>query len=449
MTEPVRFNLRSIETWTQPFDATGQVKHLPAVLLLMLVGFALFVITIWSALVLGFTVAAPTPPKGWGAGLDANGPGPGDYEAAVGRRKPIAAYFAEIGVAKDSTVPMVNFSVATANFGGIYTENRGGLNPWIGSVSADAARLQVEAGARAIVLDVWPDPADTSRAVVASMLDMRSSDVLKRWKSSWGLGDGLTGNYSNWQLLTRNVVPVGDVLAAAIQSAFQSGAGQQNGDPFFVILNLHGPMTAAYLNSLGATVRQALGTYAMPSQWGHAANQSMLCTAPVSEFMGQAFVIVNPDIAVGPVGGTPRPSPILGPNAPRPIRAPNAPQFIRQFMATAMGEVANAIQTTPGSIVYEPGSTGSLTAASQPNCTPGGDAITPTEAGFCVIQPSIGGASTDNSQLFTSQSFEDCVGTGAQFVAMNLFSPNGGDSELKNFFKPDYFGTYSFRRTRV
>ena len=435
--------LSSFDTWFHPFDdSTGHIKHMPAVLVLYFSLFVLFVVTLFCATALGKACITPPPMKGWGGGSN----GPGDYEQAVGKRKSLSAYLSVRGVSGDTSVPMVNFSVATANFGGIYTENMGFLNPWIGTVSPDAARLQVEGGARAIVLDVWPNPADNSQAVVASMVDMRANPVLNTWMNSWGLGKGLTGSFSNWQRLTRNVAPVGDVLAAAIDGAFQSGAGQQNSDPFFVLLNLHGPMTVPYLNRLGTIVQQALGEYAMPSQWGRAANQAMICKAPVSEFMGQAFLIVNPDIAtslgMGTTVGT------LNASKPRPLTAPNASQFIRQFMTTTMGEVTNAIQSTTGSIRFEPGDTGALTAATQPNCVVGGDSITPTEAGFCVVQPSIGGASTDNTSLFTKGSFISCLQTGAQFVAVNLFSPNSSDSTLSDFFDPLLFGTYSFLMTR-
>jgi len=332
------------------------------------------------------TYVTPSHPKG-GNGRD--------YEALKGNRKSLV-------LTEDA--PMVQFSVATANFGGIFTEN----GPWIGTVHPEAARLQVEAGARAIVLDVWPDTADPTRPMVCAMVG--------------------TGHYSNWKRATRNALPVGEILNAAILAAFDT---PQASDPFFVILKLHGHMTAEYLNTLGDIVGSSIAGHAMPSAWNKAANQSALCSATFSEFMGQAFVIVIPD---SDGIGTSAVYNLLGKSTP------SYAAFLKTFMNTRMGEVTNAIERAPNTILFEPSNIGALTVANQPPCNNTEDQLTLPQAGFCLVQPPIGGTTTNNDLLFKANSWKAC--SIAQFVAVNLFSPS--DSQLDAFFET--FGTVSFKR---
>jgi hypothetical protein len=171
-----------------------------------------------------------------------------DWETLSSARKPLSDLSGAI-----LQQPIINFKIATAAFGGIYTEeSRNGLNPYIGTVDPEAARLQVLAGARAIIFDIWPDPANPSQPVVCAMKDLGND----WWVNKGGLDRGV-GRYSNWKMVTRNKVPVAQMLDAAVSTAF--GQGNQQTDPFFLILKLHGAMTVPYLNTLGTQVAGALG----------------------------------------------------------------------------------------------------------------------------------------------------------------------------------------------
>jgi hypothetical protein len=365
------------------------------------------------------TTRTPTPLTGWGTH---------DYDAEKGARASLAAYLQENTI--PDTTPMVQFSVATANFGGIFTEDMGSTNPWLGTVSPEAARLQVEAGARAMVLDVWPDPADRTRPVVCAMLDTQEW-FAQRWWVSQGLNRGV-GRYSNWQMLTRNKVPVGDILKAAVTAAFSGSPGPQNTDPFFIILKLHGAMTVDYLNRLGDTVIQAIGGHAMSTEYNKAGNQRNLCTAPVKDFLSKAFVIVIPDIQTG-YNSLPNTN--------------TYPGFTTQFMTTRLADATNVLEQGPNQVWFEPGSASTISTPTQPNCQLGGPQLTPAQAGFCVIQPSIGGQSTRNEDLFASNSYSSCLKSGAQFVAINLFSPKSSDAPLEQtYFTPSWFGKYSWKK---
>lgn len=361
------------------------------------------------------TISTPTPPIGWNDR---------DYDADRIKRQSLQQY-ATANTIPDST-PMVKFSVATANFGGIFTED---VDPWVGSVSPEAARLQVDAGARAVVFDIWPDPADPTAPIVAAMTDTSEWGAMSWWRDH-GLGKGV-GKYSNWQKLTRNSAPLGDILKSATTSAFQGPAGTQNGDPFFLILNLHGAMTPAYLTRLARIVSDAVGANNMGADWVRAKGQKNLCSEPYTTFLNKAFVIVCPDIDPGYNS------------------LPNTntwDEFATQFLASDMGEVTNALERGPNTIHFSPSGISALKTANQANCVLGGPSITLPAAGFCVVQPSTGGQTTVNDQLYKANSYADCAASGAQFVAVNLFSPKKDDGALISFFDPAQFGTYSFKK---
>jgi hypothetical protein len=251
------------------------------------------------------------------------------------------------------------------------------------------------------------------------------------WTNTGGLTDGV-GAYSNWQQLTRNCLPAEEILSTLISTAFDgTGTSQQTGDPFFLILRLHGGMTVDYLNRLGASVSSAIGGHAMGAEWSRFNNQTKICTEPVSSFMSKVFVIVSPDIS---------PNYNILPN----INSYTG--FIPVFAKTTLGEVTNALEQSANSIVVTPGNLATLTTPSQNNSACGGiSGQQPlTRTGFTVVQPSIGSATTNNDSLFKGSNYSDCLASGAQFVAVNLFSNNSSDSVLSNFFKTT-FGTYSFK----
>jgi len=379
-----------------------------------------FIICICCAAALGYTKTTPSPPTGSIYR---------DYEALQGNRKSLQDYCNTHNIKIDEA-PMVSFNVATANFGGIFTETQTLMNPWTGSVNAAAVRLQVEGGARAVVFDIWPDPVDSAKPVICAMTDHREFWYARWWRSN-GLARG-TSNFSNWRLQTRNTLPVGEVLQTAVTAAFDSAPGTQNTDPFFMILNLHGAMTVPYLNRLGSTVETALQGYGMASQYANAGQQDKLCNAPVSHFMNRVFVIVVPDTndAFYSLPGI-----------------SNGPKFVEALKQTKMGQVMNAVQDSTHQIAFESGSLAQVQKPSQPNCvSAGGALLTPAQAGFCLVQPSIGGATTDNATAYANTSWTACQQAGAQFVAVNMFDPNSTDAVMSQFYDARNFDTYSFRR---
>lgn len=391
--------------------------------ILLFVLIAIVFICVFASMI-GLTRVAPAAPKGWNNYRD--------YDADQNTRGSLTDLIntGTSGITLDT--PMVQLSVATANYGGIFTEAGTLLNPWNGRVDPEAVRLQIEAGARAVIFDIWPDPENPAIPVVCTMKDMNEFGTLGWWRGH-GLSKGV-GQYSNWQLLTRNKVPATDMINMACSTAFGAMAPNvQTSDPFFLILRLHGAMTKDYLNYLGAAVKAALGTHRMPTQWDKMQNQSALCSAKVSDFMQRGFVIVSPDIQSGYNS------------------LPNTntwDSFATQYATTTMGEVTNVLESSPNSVFFGLGNLDAIASATRSSCAAGGPAQTPAQAGFCIVQPTVGSIVVNNDDQIGKDNFQKARQVGAQMVAVNYFSTEsaGSSSVLSAVFDPALFGKYSFKK---
>jgi hypothetical protein len=412
--------------------------HIISIIVHFLIAFIVLVIIVSVSTLLSNTRVTPSPPTGYGSI---------DYEANQGTRKEFntmitsASNPAPLNPAPttypDST-PMSLFQVATANFGGIFTEPNNSLNPWLGSVNTAAVTLQVQAGARAVIFDVWPDPSNPGSPIVASMMDVQQWYYQRQWASPGNMNKGV-GRYSNWNLLTRNTAPLSDILTAATNAAFNGPASQQNSDPFFIILNLHGAMTAAYLNLIGTSITSAVGGHAMGSEWTLSANNnSLFQTAPVSNFStggGRAFVIAIPDIQTDGYYSLPGVDTLQGfLNAVLPSSTATNFNLYASFI-----NAVNLIPSATSQLLYTPDALSTVKTVVQPSSTG-----TPV----AIIQPSIGAQVTDNDPLFgiSSTSYTECMNSKAQFVGINLFTSNATDSAMGTYLDTtNGFGTYSFK----
>jgi hypothetical protein len=358
---------------------------------------------------------APVYPLGWPSGTN--------YDALVTSRKSLADYLAayQPAAADPTKVPMRYLTVATAAYGGIFTEAMSPpFYPFVGTVDPEAARLQVEGGARAIILDIWPDPSNRTIPVVCAMMDTSINSSQNWWVNSGGLDKGV-GRYSNWQLVTRNKVPADKIMNAAVRAAFNTPNSPQNGDPFFLILRIHGAMTTAYLNTLGAYVQAAIGPNGMSSEWNRNANSNALATEPITTFANKCFVIVCPDIDTNF-------NILPGINT--------FEQFTPVFLNTTLGEATNLLETTQNTVFFPPNNA----AAAKPL----------TSKGFCITQGSVGGSATDNDNVrsgYGINSFQQCTQYGVQFAGINMLSPKDSEGTLQTALGPQFFKTYSFKFT--
>jgi hypothetical protein len=350
-----------------------------------------------------------------------------EYNGNVGSRQSIDSYLSSINMTADK-VMVTELQVATANYGGIYTEFKQPwipkMSPWNGIVDPDAVKTQIEAGARAIIFDIWPNPADFTQAIVASMIDQEEGGTsLAWWKDTGGLTQGIF-RYSNWNKLTRNVMPAASLITTAVTIA---GQGRQANDPFFLILNMHGRMPKSYLDSFGTALITALqGKQLSAANMVTPTSTINLCKTPISTLKNKVFVIVNPDV---PAGIT-------------------REAFNAMFYTTKLAEATNLLTTTERPTVVKTIEVNTIKSAKNADCD-GKMAVQvslPTIS-LCCIQPSIGERYTDNTQQYKFPTFTDCMGSGAQFVGVNVFGGDstGPDAVLQAWQDPKLFGTYSFK----
>ena len=330
---------------------------------------------------------------------------------------------------------MINYQVATAAYGGIYTEQGRTFSNYNGYVHPDAVDDQIAAGARALIFDVWPNPADLSQPCVAAM-----EQNTGWWNTTGGLaisGSGISnGGFSNWKTLTRNVWDLASMLSRVAQGPLN--------DPLFVILNLHGAMTTTYLNKVGSIIITALGTRRMSTEHDKNGGAGLLCTAKVSAFTGKIFTIANIVIDSG---------------------FQSLPGFTTQqtvntaaLGAATFAESINLLSGTPQLNVFSIPGASAIQTTMVPGCTSTTQVPLP-QTTFAVIQPTTGSLDTANDTQYTgATSFISCLGLGAQFVGVNMFDAGnsadddtrkqaqGNTTTLGDFFRPKVFGYTSFHK---
>jgi len=342
-----------------------------------------------------------------------------NYDAKKGFRKSLLTYLASIKQ-DPAKINITQIQVATANYGALLMETKspsitGYFTPYHGSVTKDAVRLQINAGARAIIFDIWPDPSNLSNPVIGATIDNDGAGrgVYSYWKNTFGMKRGVS-RYSNWAKLTRNMAPVGDIMTEAVSVAF---SGHQSEDPFFIILNLHGLLTPTYLNTLGGILNTTLGGKKYATMVTANNLNSNLCSITLDKMKEKVFVIVNPDV---PEGG-------------------DRTTFNSMFLSTSMNEVTNLLTTAEQGTVFRPLDVGSITQASYTNCQGSALKVPLPKVSLVTIQPSVGEVSTNNDTQYGNTTFAGAMKSGAQFVGMNVFSD---DASLKDW--SSRFGTYSF-----
>lgn len=368
-----------------------------------------------------------------------------DYDQTKGNHRSLREYLQKNNL-DPTKINITELQVATANFGGIKTDVKaqGAVlcwpTPWHGTVTSEAARLQVDAGARAIVFDIWPDPSHHTTPIIACMMDMNSGNRnIESWWADRGLKSyGTQSTYSNWKRLTRkNMESTGDILKTAVGEAFADN-NIQSEDPFFLILNLHGVLSEPYLNNLAEIIHNATdGKRYHP----HANMSPRLCDNTVDKIFGKVMIIMNPDIP------------------DNMDRATLNDMYWKP--GTRIANVTNVLTGTEHKIVFRPSEIGEITSGKYTDCNGSGSKPLPVST-LCCVQPSIGGIYTDNDTIFKPSNFQNCMATGAQFVAVNVFGagPTGTgsasgnsagdqDSTLQAWLDPSNFGKYSFKYKKL
>jgi len=310
---------------------------------------------------------------------------------------------------------MVNYQVATATYGGIYTEQGRPHSNYSGRVDHLAVAAQITAGMRALIFDVWPNPSAPTQPCVVAMEQIQTP-----WYSPHFTSGVTESGYSNWKMLTR---PTSEDLLSLMNEV---AATAPVTDPFFVILNLHGAMTVPYLNIIGVILDTAFSGRHMPVEYAKAAAPAFLCTAPVSVFVGNIFIIAN--IVVDPAFVT------IANQTDVTNGAMTATKFAEQVNLLSVSGFPPGSATSPTQNVYSVQSSASISSKTATCQGTTGPTATPfPSATFCVIQPSTGGLDTTNDTLYADSSFSTCLATGAQFVGINVFDQATGSATQSVF----------------
>lgn len=184
----------------------------------------------------------------------------GDYPSLAFPRKPVADYLragtgAEHFLASRNPRPAAlpaNFDSAYAVLGNLHVLGaaRAYAFPFDAAgapadprqclVSPDALQFAVLAGARAVDLDVWPDPEGSGRPIVAVM-DPASS----------------------WRRLSLNALPLRALLDALADAAFRGGDATNplRTDPLLLYLRFHGAPTPYTYERTAEALTAALGAH--------------------------------------------------------------------------------------------------------------------------------------------------------------------------------------------
>jgi hypothetical protein len=327
---------------------------------------------------------------------------------------------------------MINYQVATAAYGGIFTEQGRTYSNYNGYVHPDAVDDQIAAGARALIFDVWPNPANPTQPCVAAMEQNKGW-----WITSGGLSNGVSnGGFSNWKILTRNVWDLASILARV--------AAVPQSDPLFVILNLHGAMSTAYLNTVGSSILTAFAGRRMSTEYDKNGGAGLLCTAKVSAFQSKIFTIANIVIDSG--------------FQSLPGLTTQADVNASALTAATFAESVNLLSGSPQSNIFSISSATTIQSTKVPGCSTTAQ-VPLNQTTFTVIQPTTGTVDTANDTQYSgTTSFINCLGTGAQFVGVNMGDAGnsadddtrrknqGSTTTLGDFFRPKVFGSTSFHK---
>lgn len=387
-------------------DAFGGLPHVAHHVIAGMMFIAILATTITFLRATKVTDARPT---GWGTTDPAAG-----YDATRHTRQVTA---------DPSGTPLMNYTIATANYAGIFTEDNSAplKSRYIGTVDMEAVVLQVEGGARALVFDIWPDPENLSQPVVCTMA---RPDL---WASVADIAPTRgTGLHSNWQITTRNTSPAGPLLAAAVATAHPQGQ-EQVSDPLFLILRLHGAMTVPYLDTLAAQLQNALAGTQMGAE--SATFQSLtefMTNTTLRQAQSRTVVIVSPEVNVISQDGKSGFNSLPGMSVPG--------DFLPIYMNSKMADLTNVMDLV-----------GSLQLAENVGT---GSAFDPSKAAY-IIQPTVGDVHSDNTgpRAFTANNtYATLVNRGFQFVAVNMFGWESSSAARDSFTKT--FGTQSFVKVR-
>ena len=169
------------------------------------------------------------------------------------------------GVPDDHLV-LTNFYVSTVNATGLF------LPAVDGVVSSEAARLAVQAGARAFVFDLWPDL--TPGAEFGPSIQAIESG-------------------SNWRRISMNALSFASVLKPLVQEALQTPVRPYASDPLFLYLRFRGKPRQSTYTITANTLRALIEPYRLANNYNNRRAQGDIFSTPVDELAQKVVIFSN------------------------------------------------------------------------------------------------------------------------------------------------------------
>ena len=190
------------------------------------------------------------------------------YDIANPSRVGLKAYLSDLkrqGI-PDAHLCLTNFFVSTVNATGVFFPAENGV------VSPMAARAAVLGGARAFVLDIWPDLSPNAQ--FAPSVQIIESGSL-------------------WRRISLNLLPFVSILKALIQEAFEIDARPGSSDPVFLYLRFRGKPRASTYTGVANALRSVMEQYRLDSSYNTCRGQDRLFTAPMTSFFKKVVIMSN------------------------------------------------------------------------------------------------------------------------------------------------------------
>lgn len=196
------------------------------------------------------------------------------YSTLEPNRKSLTDYLKSLQAPKSHRI-LANFQFSTVNGAGLFFPGTDGI------FSVDAVRTAVSAGARAFVLDVWPDLGP--RAEFAPILQVISGD-------------------STWQRLSMNTLSFATALNTLVQAVYANtltGGARAVGfdqDVVVLYLRLQGTPRKQTFDGIARALRANIEPYRLDVSFNACAGQTdnnRLFITPIEEFRGKVIVACN------------------------------------------------------------------------------------------------------------------------------------------------------------
>jgi len=165
----------------------------------------------------------------------------------------------------DTHLCLTNFYVSTVNATGVFFPAADGV------VSPMAARAAVLGGARAFVLDIWPDLSPDAN--FAPSIQVVESGSL-------------------WRRISMNSLPFVSILKALIQEAFETDRPGTE-DPVFLYLRFRGKPRASTYTATADALRAVLEQYRLDASYNTCRGQDRIFTTPITSLFKKVIIMSN------------------------------------------------------------------------------------------------------------------------------------------------------------